>query len=148
MGTISTDSIATHINAPKVVASGLALSLRWRHNEHDCVSIHQRFECLLNRLFRPRSKKTSKIPVTGLCLGNSPETGEFPTQRASNAENVSIWWRNHDKYGNWLPFFSTNTKKNYTSQIIRQGHCYEKGYSVRQWITTKHCTKSFIVSET
>ena len=25
-------------------------------------------------------------------VGNSPVTGEFPTQRASNAENVSIWW--------------------------------------------------------
>ena len=23
-------------------------------------------------------------------------TGEFPTQMASNAENVSIWWRHHD----------------------------------------------------
>ena len=39
-----------------------------------------------NRLFRRRSKKTSKLRVTGLCEGNSPETGEFPTQRASNAE--------------------------------------------------------------
>ena len=28
--------------------------------------------------------------------GNSPGTGEFPTQMASNAENVSIWWRHHD----------------------------------------------------
>ena len=28
--------------------------------------------------------------VTGLCAGNSPVTGEFPAQRASNAENVSI----------------------------------------------------------
>ena len=27
--------------------------------------------------------------------GNSPVTGEFPAQRASNAENVSIWWRHH-----------------------------------------------------
>ena len=27
---------------------------------------------------------------------NSPVTGEFPVQRASNAENVSIWWRHHD----------------------------------------------------
>ena len=26
---------------------------------------------------------------------NSPVTGEFPTQRASNAEKVSIWWRHH-----------------------------------------------------
>ena len=24
-------------------------------------------------------------------------TGEFPAQMASNAENVSIWWRHHDK---------------------------------------------------
>ena len=42
-----------------------------------------------------RSKKTSKLRVTGLCEGNSPVTGEFPAQRASNAENVSIWWRHH-----------------------------------------------------
>ena len=40
-------------------------------------------------------KKTSKLRVTGLCVGNSPETGEFPAQMASNAENVSIWWRHH-----------------------------------------------------
>ena len=33
--------------------------------------------------------------VTGLCVGNSPGTGEFPAQMASNAENVSIWWRHH-----------------------------------------------------
>ena len=52
--------------------------------------------CLLNRLFRRRSKKTSKLRVTGLCVGNSPVTGEFPTERASNAENISIWWRHHE----------------------------------------------------
>ena len=39
---------------------------------------------------RRRSQKTSKFRVTGLREGNSPVTGEFPTQRASNAENVSI----------------------------------------------------------
>ena len=70
-------------------------SLRWRHNERDGVSSHQPYDCLLNRLFRHRSKKTSKLRVTGLCVGNSPETGEFPAQIASNAENVSIWWRHH-----------------------------------------------------
>ena len=31
-------------------------------------------------------KKTSKLRVTGVCAGNSPMTGEFPAQRASNAE--------------------------------------------------------------
>ena len=51
--------------------------------------------CSLNRLFRRRSKKTSKLRVTGLCAENSPATSEFPAQMASNAENVSIWWRHH-----------------------------------------------------
>ena len=40
-------------------------------------------------------KHQSKRHVTGFCAGNSPVTGEFPTQMASNAENVSIWWRHH-----------------------------------------------------
>ena len=40
-------------------------------------------------------RKHQKPRVTGLCEGNSPLTGEFPPQRASNAENVSIWWRHH-----------------------------------------------------
>ena len=71
-------------------------TLHWRHNEHDGVSNHQPHDSLLNRLFRRRSKKTSKLRVTGLCAGNSPVTGEFPALRASNAENVSIWWRHHE----------------------------------------------------
>ena len=50
---------------------------------------------LLNRLFRCRSKKTSKLCVSGLCAGNSPVTGEFPTHRASDAEKVPIWWRHY-----------------------------------------------------
>ena len=54
---------------------------------------HQPRDCLLNCLFRRRSKKTSMLRVTGLCGGSSPGTGEFPAQMASNAENVSIWWR-------------------------------------------------------
>ena len=65
-------------------------TLQWRHNEHDGVSNHRRLECLLKRLFRRRWKKTPALRVTGLCEGNSPVTGEFPAQRASNAENVSI----------------------------------------------------------
>ena len=42
-------------------------------------------------------RKTSKVRVTGLCAGNSPGTDEFPAQMASNAENVSIWWRHYDR---------------------------------------------------
>ena len=70
-------------------------ALQWRHDGRDSVSNHQPHDCFLNRLFRHRSKKTSKLRVTGLCAGNSPEADEFPAQMASNAENVSIWWRHH-----------------------------------------------------
>ena len=61
-------------------------TLKWRNNDRAGVSNHQPRDCLLNRLFRRRSKKTSKLRVTGLCAGNSPVTGEFPAQRASNAK--------------------------------------------------------------
>ena len=74
--------------------------LQWRHNRHDGVPNQHHHHCLLNRLFRRRSKKEPNLRVTGLCEGNSPVTGEFPAQRASNAENVSIWWRHHE-YSNY-----------------------------------------------
>ena len=67
--------------------------LQWRHNEPDGVSSHQPNDYLLKRLLVRRSKKASKLRVTGHF--NSPVTGEFPAQRANNAENVSIWWRHH-----------------------------------------------------
>ena len=44
---------------------------------------------------RRRSKKTSKLRVSSICAGNSSGTSEFSAQRASNAENVSIWRRHH-----------------------------------------------------
>ena len=73
-------------------------SLPWRHNGCDGVSNHQHRDCLLNRLFRRRSRKTLELHVTGLFMGNSPVTGEFPTHMTSNAENVSIWWRHHVRH--------------------------------------------------
>ena len=53
-------------------SNSLIYTLHWRHNDHDGVSNHQPHGCLLNRLFRRRSKKTSKFRVTGLCVGDSP----------------------------------------------------------------------------
>ena len=73
----------------------MLVTLQWRHNGRDSVSNHQPHDSLLNRLLRRKSKKTSKLRVTGLCAGNSPIIGEFPAQMASNAENVFIWWRHH-----------------------------------------------------
>ena len=68
--------------------------LQWRHNGCDGVSNHQPQHCLLSR-FWCRSKKTPKLRVTGHCAGNSPVTGELPTEMASDAEKASIWWRHH-----------------------------------------------------
>ena len=62
------------------------LTLQWRHNERNGLSNDRRLGRLRNRLFRRRSKKTQKLRVTGLCEGNPPVTGVFPSQRASNAE--------------------------------------------------------------
>ena len=72
----------------------LLVALHWRHRERHGVSNHRRIDCLFNRLLRRRQKK-SKFRVTGLCEGNSRVTGEIHALRASNAENVSIWWRHH-----------------------------------------------------
>ena len=41
-------------------------------------------------------KENIKAPRHWLCEGNSPGTGEFSAQMASNAENASIWWRHHE----------------------------------------------------
>ena len=72
--------------------------LQWRHKECHDVTNHRHLNCLLSRLVRCTSKKTSKLCVTGLCEGNPPVTGGFPSQMASNSENVSIWWRQHMLY--------------------------------------------------
>ena len=74
----------------------ICITLRWRHNGHEIDSNHQPHDCLLNCLFRRRSRKTSKLCITGLWAGNSSRTGEFPAQMASNVENISIWWRHHE----------------------------------------------------
>ena len=69
-----------------------AILLQRLDNERDGVLNHRRLDCLLNRLLRCRSKKTSKLCVTCLCEGNLPVTAGFPS-KANNAENVFLWWR-------------------------------------------------------
>ena len=61
------------------------LTLPWCHNGRGSVSNHQPHDCLLNRLFTRRSKKTTKLRVTGLWVGTSPGTAELPSQIASSA---------------------------------------------------------------
>ena len=68
-----------------VIMTNLGSPLQWRHDERDGVWNHQPRDCFFHRLFMRRSRKTSKLRVTGLCAGNSPVIGEFPAQRTSNA---------------------------------------------------------------
>ena len=49
-------------------------------------------------------------------VGNSPLAGEFPAQMASNAENISIWWRHHGVI--------TDLLQRNTSVIIQIMPCY------------------------
>ena len=92
-----------------------AVPLQWRHNGRDSVSNHQPHDCLLNLLFRRRSKKTSTLRVTGLCSVNSPLTGEIPAQMARNTENVSFWWRHHEYF---------RRMRRLGSQIFRTDYLY------------------------
>ena len=96
-------------------------TLPWRHNGLDSVSNHQHHHCLLSRLFGLRSKKISKLRVTGLCAWNSPGTGEFPAQMASYAENVSIWWRHHDlphkHWTKWLIHDTSHHKDKWSQSL-------------------------------
>ena len=114
------------------------IPLQWRHNERDGVSNHQPHDCLLNRVFRRRSKKTPKILFTSLWVGNSPVTGEFPTQKATNAENVSIWWHHHVTSNYWLnqPKSKWNQKPN-TFHEMAWHHFWI--YSISHLINTPIC---------
>ena len=110
-------------------------TLQWRHNGRDSVSSHQPHDCLLNRLFRRRSKKPSKLRVTGLCAVNSPGTVEFPAQMANYAENISIWWRHNKQFWNdpgeglqgkwflWRIQYPARYMTTWLKHCIDIGHC-------------------------
>ena len=57
-------------------------TLQLRHNWRDGVSNHRRINCLPNILFRRRSKKTSRLRITGFCVGKPLVTSGFPSQMA------------------------------------------------------------------
>ena len=65
-----------------------------------------RLNCLPNPLFRHRSRKPPKLRITGFCEGNPSVTGRFLSERASNAESISIWCSHHDivPLAPWLKF--------------------------------------------
>ena len=69
-------------------------TLQWRDDERDGVSNYRHLDCSFNRLFRRRSKKTSKLRATGPSEGNPPVTDGFPSQRPGDAEILmTSWWK-------------------------------------------------------
>ena len=96
--------------------------------------INQAYHCLLDRLFRRRSKKTLKLRIAGLCQGNFTGDRWIPRQRGSNAENVSIWWRHHD---GWINCHIRNVFLRNSSKIP---HAFT-------WWIHKPLYSEFIVSE-
>ena len=43
------------------------------------------------------NKETSESALLSRCEGNPPVAGGLPSQKDSDVENVSIWWRHHDR---------------------------------------------------
>ena len=71
-------------------------SLQWRHNVRGGVSNHQPHDCIYSTVYSGADQRKHQSSASlAFVWVNSPMTGEFPAQRASNAENVSIWWRHH-----------------------------------------------------
>ena len=81
------------------------IPLHWRDHERNGVSNHEPHDCFLNRLFRRRSNKTSKL--ASLAFVWWPMNS--PSQRAKNAENVSIWWRLHANMVNVRSIYAYDT---------------------------------------
>ena len=97
---------------------------------------------IYSAVYSRRSKKTWKLRVSGLCVGNSPVTCEFPTQRVSNAENVSIWWCHHEIsiMASQITGHSTVYKNLLRLSEMKQSKCCISGLfgwesSVNQWIS-------------
>ena len=66
----------------------------WQISSKILVCLKSQASPLFTQSFiRAQIKENIKADVTGLCAGNSPNTGELPALMASNAESVSIWWR-------------------------------------------------------
>ena len=115
-------------------------ALRWRHNGRDSVSNHQLHHCLLNRLFRHRSKKTPKLRVTGLCAGNSSH--KWPVTRKMFPFDDVIMGNSSVFVSNWV-----TTVLHLQSSISFGGDFFLKNHTLfpmlirfpwRRWLSQPH----------
>ena len=81
------------------VVCEMAITLQWRHNGRDGVSNYQPLDCLLNRLFRRRSKKhqssASLVFVWGIHRWpvNSPHKGPVTRKMLPFDDVIMILYR-------------------------------------------------------
>ena len=84
------------IHRDRCLCTHIWKTLQWSHNEHHGASNHRCIDCLLSFLFRHRSKKTSKLCVTGLCEGNSPDKGPVTRKMFPSDDGIMT-----DANGGW-----------------------------------------------
>ena len=99
---------------------------------------------LTQSFIRAQIKGNIKAPRHWPLCWEFTGTGEFPAQRASNAENVSIWWRHHIYMDvkNWFPV--TWRSVEYLWQCP-EGKIRLLTYHtviIVIWITCRHCAET------
>ena len=120
----------------------------------------------LNRLFRRRSKKISKLRVTGLCARNSSETGEFPATMASGKcfhlmtsscrihiqKDASLWTHRYEldvpSFVTKLPFLCPPTTDQLTHSLRCEylSICVFQPYCHAVWNRNKELMINFVIS--
>ena len=86
-------------------------------------------------------RKNQSSASLAFSVGNSPGTGEFPAQIASNAENVSIWWRHHARNAQ-----SVDLIFKFHNVISHSGHARDAFCGLWDWFITNQfrmCQTSF-----
>ena len=96
-----------HMNPLETRQHKAKKALLWRNNGCDAVSNHQPHDCLLICLFWRRSKKHQSSASLAFVRGIHRWPVHSRTKRASNAENVSIWWRHHELFKHFLGYIAS-----------------------------------------
>ena len=71
-------------------------SNEWQHRIEEVVEVWYRNG---KQLVQASNEENNKLSITDPCEGNPPVTGGFPSQRASNADNVSLSLGHHNSWG-------------------------------------------------
>ena len=129
------------------IATFPIVSIQWRHNERDGVSNHQRLDCLLNCLIRRRSKKTSKLRVTGYVRGIhrspviSPHKG--PVMRKMLPFDDVIMLKRSVRLHSTITNFTSYRKQSYFFPNRTPGHHLSHNRMIPFPVRKSNCSLSF-----